>query len=99
MKSSEDDDHTFMMVIKISTTPYLNIMEWSHVSSLPIMFGVSYIAHLNGFVWDITQHNGHGLDPSLVHIGFFKAFNSNFVHKLHLQIGLGLVIPCRLWLD
>jgi hypothetical protein len=46
-------------------------MEWSRVSSLPMMFGVAYIAYLNGFVWDLTQHNGHGLDPYLVHIGFF----------------------------
>ncbi len=79
--------HSFIMVTKIPTTQYLNIMEWSRVSSLPIMFGVSYIAHPNGFVWDLTQHNGHGLDPCVVHIEFLKASYFNFMPKLHLQIG------------
>jgi hypothetical protein len=79
MTSSSDDDYTFVMGTKISTTAHLNIMEWSCVSSLPIMFvGVSYIAHHNGFIWDLTQHNGHGLEHSLVHIGFCKASHSNF---------------------
>jgi hypothetical protein len=47
-----------------SASPDLNVMEWSH--PCPSCW-VYCLACPNRFTWCLTQHNGQGLDQSIVH--------------------------------
>jgi hypothetical protein len=57
--------HQSIFLIIESATPHLNLMEWPCLCQLCWMH---QLAHPIGLTWSLTQHNGHGLHHSIVHV-------------------------------